>query len=240
MDELQSRYALDLAQSFALSARYVSDSKGPWGINYSIGPGVLCASESSGLVNKLSKAINSSLGKSPLGRELRGSVLDLMADDLYLSLGLHRGEIHYSPSNSILTGCLHRILDAKLKEYFKFLFGGAFDYRIEAIWRPFEGTELDSFVYSNVSYGSELVPLDSQVYVSSFQLAVPADEAALTNLHETLSGFLHHYAEIERVLSTPEAARFEEFEGIAVENASGFSINKRASIVFKMWPKKEA
>lgn len=239
MDELRGRYAMDLAQSFALSSRYVGSSG--QGIVYTIGPGSLCSGDVNGAVYRLSKVVNASMGRNPLERTLNGSMLDLIADDLYLSLSFRLGEAHYSPSNSLLSGCFHNSLDVGLRKYISYFTGGAFDYKIDAIWRPFEGGSFDSLVYSNLSYGSEVIPSDTPVYVTEFQLAVPADDAMLSRLHDASSEFLKGYQQIKDLISNIETMKYGGIIGtVPTANESGYSINERARVTIKMWPKKAA
>ncbi|MFQ5815273.1 MAG: hypothetical protein ACE5G7_02130 [Candidatus Hydrothermarchaeaceae archaeon] len=240
MEELRGRYAMDIAQGFVLSARYVTDSRDQWGVMYTVGPDGQCLSDSQGILYRLSETLASISTESPLDRDLRGSPVDLIADDLYLSLGFHMEGRHYSLSNSVLTGCFHERLDSALRKHITFLSGGAFEYRIDASWRPFEGAKLDDLVYSSVSYGDEVVPNDSPIYVSSFRVSVPLDEEGLSNLDKALRGYLDGMGEIGGLIPYPDGSGYEEPLGVVgeIKNASdSFEINEMALVTIKMWPK---
>ncbi len=238
MEELRGRYAMDIAHSFGLSARYVTDSNELLAVTYALGPGNPCSGGFQGVFNRLSDTITSISGKSPLNRTLRASFLDLIADDLYLSLGFQTGDKPYSLSNSLLTGCFHEQLDSALKRHITFISGAAFGYRIDASWRPYKGTRLDDFVYSTVSYGDEFVPGDSPIYVTSFLISLPVDEEELSNFNLALKGYLDGLGEIAELFSGHTGRGQEDLLEIAgeMENTSPI-VNEKALVTIRMWPK---
>jgi hypothetical protein len=239
MEELRGRYAMDLARGFALSARYVTDTEDEWMTTYTLGKGDLCLGDSMSIIYRLSNVTEHVSSKSPMRRYLRSSLLDLIADDLYFSLSIYTDSVYYSLSNSVFTGCFHRQLEATLRIYLSFLFGGAFDYRIDASWHPFEGSELDGLIYSSVFYGEEVVPDDLPVYVFHFQIPIPLDEEGLYSLEKSLHGYLRALTELEGVITNSDEKEYEEILTAIQKkwDSSHYPLSDRAFITFKIWPK---
>jgi len=238
MEEIQSRYALDLAQSFALSSRYVTDSEDPYGVTYTLGPNSYCSSDSNGAIFRLSEVVDSISGTNPLERNLKGSLLDLMADDISLSLGSQTKNGHYSLSNSIFTGCFHEQVHLAVKKHFTFVSGGSFEFQIDAHWHPFIGTDLNELVYSNVSYGAEALPVDSPIYVTRFLLSVPITTEELSSLGLSFETYLNALGEIEELLPGNHESDYETLfaSDNELRNLSEV-VNSNAVITVKLWPK---
>ncbi|MEE8167841.1 MAG: hypothetical protein V3T58_03080 [Candidatus Hydrothermarchaeales archaeon] len=239
MRAVQTRYAVEFANSFALTARYISGGRGSPSAQYIIGPASTCtSSEGKEVMYLLSKVIESSpLGSSPLNREVRGSPIDMIADDVFLSLGIHVNGEEY-PLSKLMTGCYHRSVAETLKDTFDFLSGGTFEYRLEASWHPFENSKIKDVLYSQVSYGSPDIP-DSSVYVVKFQIAVPADERALSKIGITAERFFENFGEISSIIPAPEAAKRKRlskvFASLQLPEANS-PVNDRAEITLSLWP----
>ncbi len=168
MQSLQHRYTADFSQSFVMTSQYVSAGEGD--ISYTIGPHVSDGS----VFYSLSGLVNRSISRSPLERRVKGSVLDVIAEDLYLSLEFHSGNDSYQLNNWFLTGGFHEKVNDFVIENLDFLSGGMFYYRLEASYYPYEGTELKDALYSEAVYTNARGVPNASVYVTEIIVAIPA------------------------------------------------------------------
>lgn len=181
MQALQNRYTADFSQSFIMTSRYVSAGDGD--VAYTIGPQISDESVFYGL----SSIINGSVGKSPLDRSVRGGVLDIIAEDLYLSLAFHSGNRSYPINNLFLTGGFHDNVNDFVVENLDFLSGDVFYYRLEASYHPYEGTRFDDVLYSEAVYTNTRSVPDERVYVTEVIVAIPegqGDNNGITDLSD--------------------------------------------------------
>jgi hypothetical protein len=166
---IQHEYVGELCQSFILTSRYVSQTSAP--VVYTIGPGGTSA---------LSQIIKRVSGVSPLERRLQGNLINLIAEDVFLSLAFHGNTT--IPLNSILlAGDLHSQLEERIKNDLDCLSGGLFEYRIEGSYHPFEGSYLDRYYYSEVVYNDVIVPKNADIYTYRILISVPTDTQLLGN-----------------------------------------------------------
>ncbi len=240
---VENRYALEFAHGFVLTARYLSESSVS-SSNYTLGPlGACSEEEGEELMYRFSRVVEASLGSSPLRREIRGGVIDLLVDDIYFSLALHLEDEEYALSNRLMTGCYHEAVDEAIADAFEFLSGSAFDYRIEARWIPYEGSGLENFIYSEVSYGPSTPPPDAPAYAVTFQVAMPADEKRLSGLGTAIKGFSQGLEELSSIIPDPRIeGRGERLSEVMArasfpEVNAPTPINDRAEVTLILWPK---
>lgn len=178
MQALQHRYTADLSQSFIMTSRYVSAGEGD--VAYTIGPQVRDES----VFYSLSDIINKSIGKSPLDRKIEGSILDIIADDLYLGVAIHKDEESYPINSWFLTSEFHENVNDFVVKNLDFLSGGAFYYRLEASYHPYESMD---FIYSESVYTNTKALPTASVYVTEVIVAMPKvqqDKGGLRGLAE--------------------------------------------------------
>jgi hypothetical protein len=166
---VQYEYVGELCQSFILTSRYVSQTSTP--VVYTIGPGDKSA---------LSQMIERVSGVSPLERRLHGNLINLIAEDIFLSLAFH-GNTTLPLNNILLVGDLHGQLEERIKNDLDYLSGGLFEYRIEGSYHPFEGSYLDRHYYSEVVYNDVIVPKNADIYTYRILVSVPTDTRLLGN-----------------------------------------------------------
>ncbi|MEE8402998.1 MAG: hypothetical protein V3R93_04510 [Candidatus Hydrothermarchaeaceae archaeon] len=168
MQALQHRYTADFSQSFVMTSQYVSAGEGD--IAYTIGPQI----KDESIFYSLSGIINRSIGSSPLDRNVKGSVLDVIAEDLYLSLEFHSGNDSYPLNNWFLTSGFHEKVNDFVIENLDFLSGGMFYYRLETSYYPYESTDLEDAFYSEAVYTNARGVPNASVYVTEIIIAIPA------------------------------------------------------------------
>lgn len=168
MQALQHRYTADFAQSFVMTSRYVSS--GEEGIVYTIGPNI----SDDSVFYTLFGIINGSLGKSPLERKVKGNFLEIIAEDLYLSLAFRSENQSYPLNNWFLTGGFHDGVEDFVIGNLDFLSGSMFYYRIEASYHPYEGTDIENILYSEAVYTNSKGVPDAGVYVTEIVVAIPS------------------------------------------------------------------
>lgn len=167
MQALQHRYTADFSQSFVMTSRYVSAGEGD--IVYTIGPHV----SDDSVFYTLSGIVNRSIGRSPLDRNVKGSVLDIIADDLYLGLEFHSDNDSYPLNTWFLTGGFHEKVNDFVIKNLDFFSGGMFYYRLEASYHPYEGMDLDGALYSEAVYTNARGVPNASVYVTEITVAIP-------------------------------------------------------------------
>lgn len=168
MQALQHRYTADFSQSFVMTSRYVTAGEGE--VVYTIGPHVGDTS----VFYTLSEIVNRSVGKSPLDRSIEGSILDIIAEDMYLGLTFRSDNESYPLNSWFLTGGFHENVNDFVIENLDFLSGGTFYYRLEASYYPYEGTELEDVLYSEAVYTNARGVPNASVYVTEVTVAIPA------------------------------------------------------------------
>jgi hypothetical protein len=219
MRALQQRYTEDLCQSFFLTARYLSEEAS---LTYTIGP--------PGELSKLSEIVKAATGKSPLEREIKANIVDLIAQDLLLGLAFHHDNSSYS-INWPLTSNFHAEVEDLIVRELDSLSGGIFYYRIEATYRPFKGMPMDRHFYSEIIYtNARGTPKGAEVYTTTFSVSVPVDEEALDNID--LTGRLPDLF----FLNITDASFSDVLADIfASKNAS--PLNRQGEIKITVWPK---
>lgn len=242
MQALQHRYAADFSQSFVMTSRYVSAGKGD--VAYTIGPQV----SDDSVFYDLSGIVNRSVGKSPLDRSVKGSILDVIAEDLYLSLEFHSGNDSYPLNNWFLTGGFHEKVNDFVIENLDFLSGGMFYYRFEASYHPYEGTRLDDALYSERVYTNAGGVSNESVYVTEIIVAIPAGPGDNENI-DTLSDFSGQLNSglISRLLpnkmnvsgkSVSVTKVIEDLDDVLKEiSESPSEVRRTGKVVIKIWPK---
>lgn len=240
MQAMQHRYTADFSQSFVMTSRYIST--GNKGVEYTVGP----QSGDKSVFYSLSSIINDSAGTSPLDRNIKGSTLDIIAEDLYLGLVFHSENDSYPLNNGFLTGGFHKNVNDFVVENLDFLSGGVFYYRLEASYYPYEGTELEDKVYSEAVYTNTRSVPNASVYITEVTVAIPAvsgnNEAlgALVDFSNELEGNLGLILPKEVLNASGEKVPFAE--GVIdlntiLQNASEQEMKKTGKVVIKLWPK---
>lgn len=242
MQALQHRYAADFSQSFVITSRYVSAGEGD--IAYTIGPHVSDDSVFYGL----SSIVNRSVGKSPLERSVKGSILDVIAEDLYLSLEFHSGNDSYPLNNWFLTGGFHEKVNDFVIENLDFLSGGMFYYRLEASYHPYEGTSLDDALYSEAVYTNARGVPNASVYVTEVIVAIPAvseDNKGIYTLSEfseqlnsgSISGLLPDQMDVSgNTVQVKEV--IGDLDDVLKEiSKSHYEVKRTGKVIIKIWPR---
>jgi hypothetical protein len=240
MQALEHRYTADLSQSFVMTSRYVST--GNKGVTYTIGPQM----SDDSIFYSLSGIINKSVGKNPLERNIDGSILDIIAEDLYLGLAIHKNEESYPLNSWFLTGGFHENVNDFVVENLDFLSGGMFYYRLEASYYPYEGTFLKDKVYSEAVYTNTDATPNASVYVTEVIVPIPVtmeDKGGLDALAD-FSGELDNKLEIILPKNVSKSANetmpFIDAIGDVnevLQNTSKHEVKKTGEVTIKIWPK---
>lgn len=238
MQALQHRYTADFSQSFIMTSRYVSAGEGD--VGYTIGPQII-GDES--VFYSLSNIVNKSIGQSPLERKIEGSILDIIAEDLYLGLAVHKDGEAYPLNSWFLTSEFHENVNDFVVENLDFLSGGTFYYRLEASYYPYES--IDAIYSESVYTNTDAMP-NASVYITEVMVAVPAASKEEGNL-DILSDFsLELNDKLDLILpkniskSANETVPFldvlNEVDGI-LQKASEEEPKRTGKVVIKIWPK---
>ncbi len=220
-----------------MTSRYVSAGEGD--IVYTIGPRYGDGS----LFYSLSDIINRSVGASPLDRSIRGSVLDVIAEDLYLSLQFHSGNSSYPINNWFMTSDFHQNVNDFVIRNLDFLSGGTFYYRLEASYYPYEGTGLEKALYSEIVYTNAEGVSNDSVYVTEIIIAIPAASGNNLSAMRTFSNHLDNG--LKGLL--PERANasgyrvqevVEDLDDVLEEiSKNPTEVKRTGKVVIMIWPK---
>ncbi len=242
---LRARYAEEFAQSFALTTRYISGGKFSPTIEYDLLPISLCGGQTrkAGIYSLSEILERSPLKFKPLSRKVPGSLIDIIADDVLFSLAIHLDGKAYPINNLILTGCYHENAKRIIDDHMRTLSGDFFDYRLEVLWRPMEGTDLENILYSRSVYGSEIPKDDRPLKIVRFNVVVPINPDSLTTLQERLNELREKLSSIDVIVpNTIEVQRalgkFVQRKEFQKNETSNSPIN-RAEATLIVWPKRE-
>ena len=237
MQALQHRYTADFSQSFIMTSRYVSAGEGD--VAYTIGPQI----NDESTFYSFSGIINKSVGKSPLDRSVKGSILDIIAEDLYLGLAYHSENKSYPLNSWFLTGEFHENVNDFVVENLDFLSGGVFYYRLEASYYPYDDKD---FLYSEAVYTNTQAMSNANVYVTEVIIAIPAtsedNEAigTLANFSEQLNKSLVLILPKDVKKSVNETVPFVDVMADindVLQNISKSEMKRTGKAVIKIWPK---
>jgi hypothetical protein len=241
MQALEHRYTADFSQSFVMTSRYVSAAEGD--VDYTIGPQIT-GDESA--FSSLSNIVNKSIGKSPLDRKIEGSILDIIAEDLYLGLAYYSDDKSYPLNKWFLTEEFHENVNDFVVKNMDFLSGGVFYYRLEASYYPYEGTDLEDFLKSEAVYTNTDAMPNASVYITEVIVAIPAasentkGEFVMSTFSEKMDGSLRELLPKDvNVSGTPK--KVTEVMGNITKFQDELSdppkIKKTGKVVIKIWSK---
>jgi hypothetical protein len=242
MQALEHRYTADFSQSLIMTSRYVSAGEGD--ITYTIGPR---AGRDDSVFYSLSNIVNKSTGKSPLKRKVKGSILDIIAEDLYLGVAVHKDGESYPLNSWFLTSEFHENVNDFVVENLDFLSGGTFYYRLEASYYPYEDVEgLKDLIYSESVYTNTDATPNASVYITEVIVAIPRtsdDSGALDRLavfseelDNTLDPILPNNISKSVNETVPFADVLNEVDEF-LQNASKQEPKKTGKVTIKIWPK---
>ena len=242
MQALQHRYAADFSQSFVMTSRYVSAGEGD--IAYTIGPHV----SDDSVFYSLSGIVNRSVDKSPLERSVKGSILDIIAEDLYLGLEFHSGNDSYPLNNWFLTSGFHEKVNDFVIENLDFFSGGMFYYRLEASYHPYDGTNLNNALYSEAIYTNARGVPNASVYVTEIIVAIPAVSEdnkginVLSSFSEQLNSGLIKGLLPEQINvsgnSTNVTKVIEDLDDVLGRiSETQYEVKRIGKVIIKIWPK---
>ncbi len=237
---LRARYAEEFAQSFVLTTRYLSGGESAPTVKYDLGPESACNAIRGQGIYKLSEMVEKTpLKFKPLSRKASGNPLELIGDDVLFSFAIHVNGKEYPINNLILTGCFHENAKKILDEYMRELSVDFFDYRLEVLWRPMEGTSFENILFSKSVYGSKDIPENRPLKVIRFNVVVPVNRDSSSELHERLNELDKKLSSMNNIAPASIEAR-QALRAFAQEEynvgASNFS-NNRAEATLIVWPK---
>jgi len=238
MQALQHRYTSDFSQSFIMTSRYISAGEGD--IAYTIGPQI---TGDDSVFYSFSNLVNKSIGASPLDRKVKGSILDIIAEDLYLGVAIHKDGEAYPLNSWFLTSQFHEEVNGFVVKNLDFLSGGTFYYRLEASYYPYDGVD---FIYSEAVYTNTQALPNSSVYVTEVIVAIPAvsqDKGGIDKIaefSEKLDNMTDSILPTEIINSSGDKVPFSKEVGEVndiLQNVSENEMKKTGKVVIKIWPK---